>query len=146
MFCHLQSQPTLYEDQSYSMLVQNNKHHAMHDRVGNSNKDEDTATVTPMTITYNYELYDGQLLFTDAESELIPNLDFDYAIVGMNGIRNINRDTGKLVSLDEVYFHHFTFFPLNMVRRNLAVVIISTRWFYILPYISSHFFIFQLCY
>merc|ERR1711966_350868 len=25
MFCHLHSQPTLYEDQSYSMLVQNNK-------------------------------------------------------------------------------------------------------------------------
>eukprot|EP00751_Fragilariopsis_kerguelensis_P017881 CAMPEP_0170841298 /NCGR_PEP_ID=MMETSP0734-20130129/5094_1 /TAXON_ID=186038 /ORGANISM="Fragilariopsis kerguelensis, Strain L26-C5" /LENGTH=534 /DNA_ID=CAMNT_0011209279 /DNA_START=174 /DNA_END=1778 /DNA_ORIENTATION=- len=105
MFCHLQSQPTLHEDKSYNILV-----------LGNNNDKEDTAaTVVPMTITYNYELYDGQLLFTNPESELIPNLEFDYAIVGMNGIRNINRDTGKLVSLDEVYFHHFTFFPLNMV-------------------------------
>jgi len=123
MFCHLQSQPTLYEDKSYNILVGKNENNAAmkNDRVGNininnNNKEEDaTATVIPMTITYNYELYDGQLLFTDKESELIPNLEFDYAIVGMNGIRNVNRDTGKLVSLDEVYFHHLTFNPLNML-------------------------------
>jgi len=121
MFCHLQSQPTLYEDKSYTILVGKNENRAAikNDRVGNinkNNKEEDaTATVIPMTITYNYELYDGQLLFTDKESELIPNLEFDYAIVGMNGIRNVNRDTGKLVSLDEVYFHHLTFNPMNML-------------------------------
>jgi len=113
MFCDLQSQPTLYEDKSYNMLVERNEND-IDASVGNRN-DGDSVTVTPMTITYNYELYDGQLLFTDAESELIPNLEFDYAILGMTGLRNVNRNTQELVSLDEVYFHHFTFFPLNMV-------------------------------
>ena len=68
-----------------------------------------------MTFTYNYELHNGQLLFTDPRSELIPNLPFDYAVLGLMSVQTINRETLENVSLDEVYVHHIVFPPLGML-------------------------------
>eukprot|EP00751_Fragilariopsis_kerguelensis_P024702 CAMPEP_0170879196 /NCGR_PEP_ID=MMETSP0734-20130129/31558_1 /TAXON_ID=186038 /ORGANISM="Fragilariopsis kerguelensis, Strain L26-C5" /LENGTH=234 /DNA_ID=CAMNT_0011262207 /DNA_START=19 /DNA_END=721 /DNA_ORIENTATION=- len=54
MFCELnQEQPLLHEDQNF---------------LHSFDKGED-AIVTPMTFTYNYELYDGQSIFTDPTKE-----------------------------------------------------------------------------
>lgn len=104
VFCELQDKPVLHEDRSYKITIDN----------GGGVVASADATVTPMTITYNYELRDGELLFTDTESELVPNVEFDYAVLAMTGIRNVNADTGEDVSLDEVYFHHLTVHPFNM--------------------------------
>lgn len=93
-FCN-QSPPTLHEDRSYIL--------------------ENGAVVTPMTVTYDYELRDGQMLYTNSRVEHIPNLNFDYAVLGMSSVRNLHRDTNTPVSLDEVYVHHFSIFPLNMI-------------------------------
>jgi len=106
MFCDIQTPPILHEEESYKINVGSNN---------DMDDDANTVTVTPMTITYNYELYNGQLLYTDANSELIPNVDFDYALLGMSGLRNVNRETNEPVSLDEVYLHHFTLLPLTML-------------------------------
>lgn len=65
-------------------------------KVGDGSSDD--GIVTPMTITQNYELYIGQLLFTDP-----------------TGARNINIETNEPVSLDEVYMRHFTFHSLSML-------------------------------
>lgn len=92
LFCS-QNPPKLHHDQSYTINNVNNGA---------------PAVVIPMTITYEYDLYDGQNIFTMKETESIPNLDFDYVIVEMSEARNINRDTNKLVSLDEIYLHHLT--------------------------------------
>lgn len=73
------------------------------------------AVVTPMTIVFEYELYDGQMVSTNPRVEHIPNLDSDYAILALTEVRNLNRDTNEPVSLDEVYVHHFDIFPLNML-------------------------------
>jgi len=107
MFCELnQEQPLLHEDQNF---------------LHSFDKGED-AIVTPMTFTYNYELYDGQSIFTDASKEGVPNLDFDYAILSLNGVRHINLETGELVSLDEVYFHHLIFHPVQMIGAEALTV------------------------
>mmetsp|Transcript_12072 Transcript_12072/g.24564 ORF Transcript_12072/g.24564 Transcript_12072/m.24564 type:complete len:498 (+) Transcript_12072:86-1579(+) len=82
---------------------------------GNDNTDGSVIVVTPMTIAYDYELYDGQTIYTNSRAELIPNLDFDYAVLGISAARNINRETNEPVSLDEVYVHHVSFLPLNMI-------------------------------
>jgi len=107
MFCELnQEQPLLHEDQNF---------------LHSFDKGED-AIVTPMTFTYNYELYDGQSIFTDPTKEGVPNLDFDYAILSLNGVRHINLETGELVSLDEVYFHHLIFHPVQMIGAEALTV------------------------
>jgi len=100
VFCN-QSNPILHDDDSYVL-----------ERAGSDGSD---ITVTPMTVIYDFELYDGQNLFTDAAHEHIPNTDFDYAVLGMTNITSINRETNEFVSLDELYVHHFTFVPLSMV-------------------------------
>jgi len=104
-FCD-QSPPKLHHDKSYTVQSPFNN--------TNSNDDE-PIVVTPMTVSYDYELYDGENIFTYARKELIPNLDFDYAVLGVSSARNVNRDTGEAVSLDEVYVHHFTLHPINMI-------------------------------
>jgi len=110
-FCD-QSPPQLHHDKSYIIkgagLVGQGPE-------GGNNYSDDDIVVTPMTITYDYELYDGQNIFTKSKTELIPNLDFDYAVLGMSTARNINRETNEPVSLDEVYMHHFSILPLNMI-------------------------------
>ena len=45
----------------------------------------------------------------------MPNIDFDYSVLGMTTVRNLHRDTNEPVSLDEVYLHHLTISPFNMV-------------------------------
>lgn len=98
-FCHLNTKPPkMHDDKSYTISI-----------------DGEDVMVTPVTITYNYELFDGQNLFTDAEAELLTNFDFDYAVLGITSARNLHRDTNEPVSLDEVYMHHFTFCPFNMI-------------------------------
>jgi len=106
MFCD-QSPPKLHFDKSYSI-----KGFGV-DPNGEINNDD--IIVTPMTITYNYELYNGQNIFTNEKTELIPNLDFDYAVLGVTTTRNINRETNEPVSLDEVYMHHLTISPMTMI-------------------------------
>jgi len=99
MYCQLnQDLPQLFDDKSYTISV-----------------DGDDVVVTPMTITFNYDLYNGQNLFTDGSVEKMLNLDYDYAILGITTARNVNRETNENVSLDEVYVHHFTINPFNMV-------------------------------
>jgi len=115
MFCDIQLPPTLHEEDSYKITVGNTYNEGNSDGDITTTASITTATVTPMTITFNYELYNGQLLFTQPSLELIPNVDFDYAILGMSGVRNINRETNESVSLDEVYFHHLTLRPLSML-------------------------------
>jgi hypothetical protein len=78
-----------------------------------------------MTVTYEYELRDGENLFTSPETERVPNLDVDYAVLGVTAFRNLrvidddyeneNDENEADVSLDEVYVHHFSLFPLNML-------------------------------
>lgn len=107
MFCHLNTAPPVVKEDLVEMMVFND-----------DNSDDvppNSVEVTPMTFTYNYELHNGQLLFTDPRSELIPNLQFDYAVLGMMKVRNINRETLENVSLDEVYVHHLTFMPVGML-------------------------------
>jgi len=105
MFCDLnQEQPILHEHKNF-----------LHTFDDDDEKTEDAAVVTPMTFTYTYELYDGQSIFTDMRHEKVPNLDFDYAILSLNDVRNINVETNEHVSLDEVYFHHLLFIPLQML-------------------------------
>jgi len=101
-FCD-QAPPKLHHDKAYTVLTSNE------DNV------EESVLVTPMTISYDYELQDGELLFTDSFHEFIPNLGYDYAVLAVGSIRNVYRDTRKDVSLDEVYVHHFTLFPINML-------------------------------
>jgi hypothetical protein len=101
-FCD-QSLPKLHHDKSYTVQSPYN------------NTNGELIVVTPMTVSYEYELYDGENIFTSARKELIPNLDFDYAVLGVSSARNLNRDTGEAVSLDEVYVHHFTLQPINMI-------------------------------
>jgi len=107
--CHFcdQSVPELHEDKSYVVEIP--------DRSSSSSTSMTTATVTPMTVSYEYELGDGENLFTYAPKELIPNLGFDYAILGVTGFRNLHQLDGSPVSLDEVYVHHFSLLPLNMM-------------------------------
>ena len=100
MFCN-QSKPTVHNDDSYV--------------VEGAGSDGSNITVTPMTVIYNFELYDGQNLFTEVPHEHIPNLDFNYAVHGMTNITSINRETNEFVSLDELYVHHFTFNPLQQI-------------------------------
>ena len=101
-FCD-QAPPTLHHDKSYTILL------------SNENGNEGSTVVTPMTISYDYELRDGELLFTTSRQELIPNLGYDYALLGIGSLRNLYRDSRENVSLDEVYVHHFTIFPINML-------------------------------
>lgn len=101
-FCD-QAPPTLHHDKSYTMLL------------SSESGDDDSTVVTPMTISYDYELRDGELLFTTSRHELIPNLGYDYALLGIGSLRNVYRGTRENVSLDEVYVHHFTIFPINML-------------------------------
>jgi hypothetical protein len=123
MFCDIQSPPTLHEDKSYKIkiasggFVDNTDSSSSSSSKTNENDDDDDdgVIVTPMTVTYDYELYNGQLLFTDAKLEIIPNIDEDYSILGMSSVRNINVETNEPVSLDEVYVHHFTFRPIGML-------------------------------
>merc|ERR1711967_230368 len=68
-----------------------------------------------MTVSYDYELVDGEMIFTSAHHEFIPNLGYDYAVIGVGSVRNVYRGTNKDVSLDEVYVHHFTLLPINMI-------------------------------
>jgi len=110
-FCD-QSPPEVHYDKSYTII---NGVVGLGQGLDGVNNDDDGIIVTPMTITYEYELYDGQNIFTNGMTELIPNLDFDYAVLSLSAARNINRETNEPVSLDEVYLHHFTFLPLNMV-------------------------------
>jgi len=107
LFCD-QSPPELHHDRSYTIELPNTN-------TNNSNDEPTLARVTPMTISYDYELYDGENIFTFPKKELIPNLEFDYAILALGSARNINRDTGADVSLDEVYLHHVTLAPINMI-------------------------------
>ena len=124
MFCDIQSPPTLHEDKSYKIKIasggfdntdSSSSSSNMHTNDGGNDGGNDDVIVTPMTITYDYELYDGQLLFTSKKLEIIPNVDFDYSILGMSSVRNINVETNEPVSLDEVYVHHFTFSPMGML-------------------------------
>lgn len=87
-----QSLPTLYEDKSYVISL-----------------DDGDTVVTPMTLTYSYELFSGQLLFTEINRDIIPNFDFDYVVVRIGAVRSINRETNENVSLDEVFLHHMLF-------------------------------------
>ena len=107
MFCHLNTAPPVVKEDLVEMMVFND------DNI--DGVPPNSVEVTPMTFTYNYELHNGQLLFTDPRSELIPNLQFDYAVLGMMKVRNINRETLENVSLDEVYVHHLTFMPVGML-------------------------------
>ena len=107
MFCHLNTAPPVVKEDLVEMMVFND------DNI--DGVPPNSVEVTPMTFTYNYELHNGQLLFTDPRSELIPNLQFDYAVLGMMKVRNINRETLENVSLDEVYVHHLTFRPVGML-------------------------------
>ena len=87
MFCDLnQEPPLLHHDHQFL--------HSFEDGT-------EDASVTPMTFTFTYELYDGQALFTDIFHEKVPNFDFDYAILSLNDVRNINVETKEHVSLDE---------------------------------------------
>ena len=111
MFCHLNTAPPVVKEELIETMVFDDD---------NNNSDESvplttSVEVTPMTFTYNYELHNGQLLFTDPRSELIPNLQFDYAVLGLMSVQNINRETLENVSLDEVYVHHIVFPPLGML-------------------------------
>lgn len=101
MFCD-QSPPELHDERSYTLTIEGAE-----------------VLVTPMTVTYNYELYDGQNLFTDARAEKVPNLAFDYAVLGIAGARNLRRGTNESVSLDEVYLHHLNYFPLSMLGAEI---------------------------
>jgi len=120
-FCD-QSQPKFYDDKSYTISIKGASTNAS----TSTNADDDAdagldhsvyedIVVTPMTVTYDYDLYDGQIIFTDPLTETIPNVDFDYAIVGVTSVKHINRDTNEPVSLDEVYLHHIVMPPLNMI-------------------------------
>lgn len=110
--CHFcdQSPPKLHRDKSYTIQIQN---------PNSDNNNSNEVVVTPMTITYDYELYDGENLFTNNLHEHIPNLGFDYAVLGVGSARNLRRDTGEAVSLDEVYFHHLTISPINMIGAEI---------------------------
>lgn len=107
-FCN-QAPPTVHHDQSYTIPDINSN------SIVGKEQEEEPILVTPMTISYEYELYDGEMIFTNSHAELIPNLDYDYAVLGVSSLRNVNRATGMPVSLDEVYVHHFTIFPINML-------------------------------
>lgn len=95
-FCS-QSAPVLHHDRSYTITTPT---------LGRS------AVVTPMTITFDYELYDGQMISTDPRFERLPNLEFDYAILEIGSIQNFYGDTDEPVSAYEVYLHHFTIQPI----------------------------------
>ena len=73
------------------------------------------AVLTSMTISYKYKLRIGKNLSTKSAHEPIPNLEFNYAILGLNSAHNLRRDTGEATSLDKVYVHHFTLLPINML-------------------------------
>ena len=60
ILCHLNADPPqLHNDKGYTISI-----------------DREEVFVTPVTITYNYELYDGQNIFTVDKVEVMPNLDF----------------------------------------------------------------------
>jgi len=101
-FCD-QEMPTLHHDKSYTLLL------------SGEDGDNEPTVVTPMTISYDYELRDGEILFTHSRYELIPNLGYDYAVLGVGAMRNLYRDTREDVSLDEVYVHHLNILPINML-------------------------------
>mmetsp|Transcript_34637 Transcript_34637/g.81666 ORF Transcript_34637/g.81666 Transcript_34637/m.81666 type:complete len:568 (+) Transcript_34637:215-1918(+) len=105
MFCD-QSPPMVHDDRSYTFSIP-----ILDDPDGL----REDVVVTPVTITYDYELYDGQMLYTSPRAERIPNLEFDYAILEVSTVRNLHRDTLTPVSLDEVYLHHLNILPLNMI-------------------------------
>jgi len=102
-FCD-QPQPKLHHDKSYTIQG-----------LTNNGSDDEPIVVTPMTVSYDYELVDGEMIFTSAHHEFIPNLGYDYAVIGVGSVRNVYRGTNKDVSLDEVYVHHFTLLPINMI-------------------------------
>ena len=104
-FCD-QAPPKLHHEKSYTMRGFSSE---------DNNNENEPIVVTPMTISYDYELSDGELLFTSARHEFIPNLGYDYAIIAVGSLRNVYRDTREDVSLDEVYVHHYTIFPINML-------------------------------
>ena len=108
MFCHLNTVPPVVKEELVETMV-------FDDDDNSDGVPLTSVEVTPMTFTYNYELHNGQLLFTDPRSELIPNLQFDYAVLGLMSVQNINRETLENVSLDEVYVHHIVFPPLGML-------------------------------
>mmetsp|Transcript_26791 Transcript_26791/g.55354 ORF Transcript_26791/g.55354 Transcript_26791/m.55354 type:complete len:608 (-) Transcript_26791:267-2090(-) len=106
-FCNEQSPPVLHHDKSYTIELDD------HDNANNATVE---VVVTPMTITYDYELFDGEMVLTPEQTELLPNLEFDYAVLAIEGVRNLDRDRDLAdVSLDEVYVHHLTLFPVNMI-------------------------------
>lgn len=102
-FCD-QSPPKLHHSKSYTIQ-----------RLTSDGSNEEPIVVTPMTVSYDYELMDGEMLFTSSHHELIPNLGYDYAVLGIGSARNVYRGTKTDVSLDEVYVHHFTLQPINML-------------------------------
>ena len=68
-----------------------------------------------MTIFYEYELRVGKNLFTKSAHEPILNLEFNYAILGLNSAHNQRRNSSEATSLNKVYVHHFTLLPINML-------------------------------
>lgn len=105
-----QSPPIFHDDQSYTKILPNSG---------------EAVEITPMTIVFDYELRDGEILYTDdntdeSDQSFIPNVDFDYSILEMSSIRNSNRDTGELVSLDEVYVHHLIIDPCVNVASEVV--------------------------
>ncbi len=101
-FCD-QAPLTLHDDKSYIKLLPS------------ANGTDNSTVVIPMTISYDYELRDGELFFTLPQHDSIPNLGYDYALVGVGSFRNLYRDTRKSVSLDEVYVHHFNIFSITIL-------------------------------
>lgn len=98
-----QPAPDLHYDKSYTIV----------------GKDGSDIVVTPATVYYNYELYDGQMIFTHTATDKIPGFDFEYAQLALSNVRNIHRETKEPVSLDEVYFHHFSLYPFGMTGAEL---------------------------
>ena len=55
----------------------------------------------------------------DTATDKIPGFDFEYAQLVLSNVRNIHRETKEPVSLDEVYFHHFSLYPFGMTGAEL---------------------------
>lgn len=91
-----QSPPIFHDDQSYTKVLSNSG---------------ETVEITPVTINFDYELADGEMVYTNEHTTFVPNVDFDYSILELTSTRNLNRDTGERVGLDEVYIHHFFIHP-----------------------------------
>jgi len=116
-FCD-QSLPKLHHDKSYT--IQTNGSNANNANENELAEETQTVTVVPMTISYDYELRDGEMIFTKSGHEVIPNFDFDFAVLELTSLRNVNRETGEEVSLDEVYVHHINVLPINMLGAEVG--------------------------